>query len=102
MRAQMPRLVAVTLMLMGWVLTAVRRQSAGVSHLSVDVHHVGCLQPHVEVQAQLAAEAVQGAQRAAGQQHTARDMRQAPAGITCSIARHSNTCVASGNTEKHT
>lgn len=78
-------------------------------HLSVDVHHVRRLQPHMEVQAQLATEAVQGAQRAAGQQHTARNMRQAPAGAHHAAARHSaaqsGTGVAlkptSGNLEPH-
>ena len=52
---------------------------AGGSHLSVDIHHMRCLQLHMEVQPQLPTEAVQGTQRAACQQDTARNIGQAPA-----------------------
>jgi Pyruvate/2-oxoacid:ferredoxin oxidoreductase delta subunit len=49
------------------------------AHLSVYVDHMWCLQAHMEVQAQLTTEAVQGAQRATRQQHTASNIGQAPA-----------------------
>lgn len=61
------------------------------THLPAHVHHVRCLQFDVEVQPQLPTEAVQGAEGATGQQHTARNTRQAPVHVLMCTHNHAES-----------